>query len=127
LPIVKENDRDDVPVTAGYLHWRIPEPRLAWLRDNDQWRPLVRAYLTCVSYMDHQLGRVLDALDRSGHADDTIVVVLSDHGWHLGEKGMTGKLSLWERSTRVPLIFAGPGIFPSGRCARPAELLDLYP
>jgi arylsulfatase A-like enzyme len=77
--------------------------------------------------MDSQIGRVLAALDASGQADNTIVVVWSDHGWHLGEKGITGKNSLWERSTRVPLIFVGPGIAAGAKCARPAELLDLYP
>ena len=51
----------------------------------------------------------------------------SDHGWHLGEKGITGKNTLWERSTRVPLIFAGPGVAKAARCERPVELLDLYP
>jgi arylsulfatase A-like enzyme len=54
-------------------------------------------------------------------------VLWSDHGWHLGEKGITGKNSLWERSTRVPLLFAGPGVTAGARCSRPVELLDLYP
>jgi arylsulfatase A-like enzyme len=127
LPAVKENDRDDVPRFAGYLHWRLPEPRLAWLKQHDQWRPLVRAYLASTSFMDSQVGRVLDALDASGRATNTIVVLWSDHGWHLGEKGITGKNTLWERSTRVPLIFAGPGVAKGARCERPVELLDLYP
>jgi arylsulfatase A-like enzyme len=56
-----------------------------------------------------------------------LVVLWSDHGWHLGEKGISGKNSLWERSTRVPLILAGPGVTAGARCARPVELLDLYP
>jgi len=127
LPPLKENDREDVPRFAGYLHWRLPEPRLAWLQQHDQWRPLVRAYLASTSFMDSQVGRLLDALDASGRATNTVVVLWSDHGWHLGEKGITGKNSLWERSTRVPLIFAGPGVTRNARCSKPVELLDLYP
>jgi arylsulfatase A-like enzyme len=127
LPPVKEDDRDDVPEFAWYLHWKLPEPRLSWLRRAKQWRPLVRAYLASISFMDSQVGRVLDALDATGRAENTIVVLWSDHGWHLGEKGITGKNSLWERSTRVPLILAGPGVAKGARCDRPVELLDLYP
>jgi arylsulfatase A-like enzyme len=127
MPPVKEDDRDDVPEFAWYLHWKLPEPRLSWLRKTNQWRPLVRSYLACVSFMDSQVGRVLDALEATGRADDTVVVLWSDHGWHLGEKGITGKNSLWERSTRVPLIFAGPGVARQSQCSRPVELLDLYP
>jgi arylsulfatase A-like enzyme len=77
--------------------------------------------------MDSQVGRVLEALEKTGQAENTIVVLWSDHGWHLGEKGITGKNSLWERSTRVPLVFAGGGIAKDARCSRPAELLDMYP
>jgi arylsulfatase A-like enzyme len=127
MPPVKANDRDDVPEFAWYLHWKLPEPRLSWLEANHQWRPLVRAYLASISFMDSQVGRVLDALDASGLAGNTIVVFWSDHGWHLGEKGITGKNTLWERSTRVPLILAGPGIRAGGRSQQPVELLDLYP
>lgn len=127
LPAVKADDRDDTPRFSWYLHWKLPEPRLAWLKEANQWRPLVRAYLASISFVDSQVGRVLDALDRSGLADRTVVVLWSDHGWHLGEKGVTGKNTLWERSTRVPLIFAGPGIAAGARCDRPAELLDVYP
>jgi arylsulfatase A-like enzyme len=127
MPLVKAEDRDDLPAFASYLHWRLPEPRLAWLKEHDQWRRLVRSYLASVSFMDGQLGRVLDALDASGQAERTVIVLWSDHGWHLGEKGMTGKTTLWERSTRVPLIFAGPGVAKAARCDSPVELLDLYP
>jgi arylsulfatase A-like enzyme len=127
MPPVKDDDRADTPRFSWYLHWRLPEPRLAWLKEANQWRPLVRAYLASISFVDSQVGRVLDALDASGLAGNTIVVLWSDHGWHLGEKGITGKNTLWERSTRVPLIFAGPGVARGARCERPAELLDIYP
>lgn len=127
MPPVKPNDRDDVPRFAWYLHWTLPEPRLAWLQSSKQWRPLVRAYLASISFVDGQVGRLLDALDASGQADRTVVVLWSDHGWHVGEKGISGKNTLWERSTRVPLIFAGPGVAKGAKCTSPAELLDLYP
>jgi arylsulfatase A-like enzyme len=127
LPPVKDGDRADTPAFSWYLHWKLPEPRLSWLKAQRQWQPLVRAYLASVSFVDAMVGRLLDALNRTGQADRTIVVVWSDHGWHLGEKGITGKNSLWERSTRVPLLFAGPGIARNARCSRPVELLDLYP
>jgi choline-sulfatase len=127
LPPVLAGDRDDVPPFARFLHWQLPEPRLGWLERTGQWRNLVRSYLACTSFVDAQVGRVLDALETAGVAHSTIVVLWSDHGWHLGEKGITGKNSLWERSTRVPLVFAGPGITAGGRCRRPAELLDVFP
>jgi choline-sulfatase len=127
LPPIRDDDRADTPGFSWYLHWNLPEPRLRWLRDHHQWRNLVRAYLACTSFVDAQIGRVLDALEAAGLADNTVVVVWGDNGYHLGEKGISGKNSLWERSTRVPLIFAGPGVAAGGRCTRPAELLDLYP
>lgn len=127
MPPVKEDDRADTPRFSWYLHWKLPEPRLAWLREHGQWRPLVRAYLASISFVDSQVGRVLEALAASGLAENTIVILWSDHGWHLGEKGITGKNTLWERSTRVPLIFAGPQVSAGARCRRPVELLDIYP
>lgn len=127
LPPAPEGDRADVPEFAWYLNWYLPEPRLSWLLEHGEWRRKVRAYLATISYMDAQVGRVLNALERQGLADNTIVVLWSDHGYHLGEKGLTGKNTLWERSTRVPLIYAGPGISAGGRTARPTDLMDLYP
>ena len=108
-------------------NWSLPEPRLSWLKKANQWNSLVRAYLASTTFMDSQVGRLLEALEKSGQAENTLVVLVSDHGWHLGEKGISGKNSLWERSTRVPLIFAGPGVKAGQRCAEPAELLDIYP
>lgn len=127
LPKVLLNDRADTPRFSWYLHWMLPEPRLKFLKESNQWRNLVRSYLACTSFTDAQIGRLLHALDESGHRDDTIVVVWGDHGWHLGEKEITGKNTLWDRGTKVPLLFAGPGVTPGQRCGQPAELLDIYP
>ena len=127
LPPVLDNDRADTPRFSWYLHWKLPEPRLRFLKEASQWKNLVHSYLASTAFMDAQVGRIIDALDASPFADNTIVVLWSDHGWHLGEKAITGKNTLWERSTRVPLVFAGPKIATNATCFQPAELLDIYP
>jgi len=127
MPPLQRNDRDDTPLFSWYLHWKLPEPRFKFLEEANQWKNLVRSYLACTSFVDSQVGRVMKALEASGKADNTIIVLWSDHGWHLGEKLITGKNTLWDRSARVPLMFAGPGISSSAKCNQPAELLDMYP
>ncbi|MEY2880451.1 MAG: Choline-sulfatase, partial [Verrucomicrobiota bacterium] len=127
LPAIKRDDRADTPRFSWYLHWELPEPRLKWVEENKQWRNLVRSYLGATSFIDAQIGRILAALDAAGLAENTLVVVWGDHGWHLGEKGITGKNTLWDNGTRVPLIFAGPGVARGGRSTQPAELMDIYP
>ena len=127
LPVILRGDRADTPRFSWYLHWDLPEPRHAWLESAGQWRNLVRSYLACTRFVDAQIGRLLAALEASGRRDDTVVVLWGDHGWHLGEKGITGKNSLWDDGTRVPLVFAGPGVAAGGRVTSPAELLDIYP
>lgn len=126
MPPIDEHDRDDTPRFSWYLHWQLPEPRLRWLQEAGEDRSLVRAYLASTSFVDSMVGRVLEALESKGLSDSTMVVLWSDHGYHLGEKLISGKNTLWERSTRVPLVMAGPGIRP-GRCSQPVELLDMYP
>lgn len=127
LPEIKRDDRNDTPRFSWYIHWKLPEPRLKIIEEHGQLKNKVRSYLACVSFVDAQVGRVLDALEASGLQDETIVVCWSDHGYHLGEKEITGKNTLWDPATRVPLIVAGPGIAEAARCERPAELLDIYP
>ncbi len=127
LPPMLEDDRSDTPRFSWYLHWKLPEPRFKFLKEANEWSNLVRSYLACTSFVDSQVGRVMYALEKNGFADNTIIVIWSDHGWHLGEKQITGKNTLWDRSTRVPLIFAGPGVGKGGKCRKPAELLDMYP
>jgi choline-sulfatase len=93
------------------------------------WHKAVASYLATATFTDHCVGRLLDALEASAHADNTIVVLWSDHGFHLGEKMHWEKRSLWEESTRVPLIFSVPGIDTEqpAVCARPVGLIDVYP
>jgi len=92
------------------------------------WKEMVRAYLACVSFVDAQAGKVLDALESSPYADNTIVVFWSDHGQHLGEKRHWRKQALWEESTRVPLSIRLPESRNGGnRTQQPASLIDIYP
>ena len=127
LPKIRRDDRDDTPRFSWYLHWQLPEPRLKWVQENNQWRNLVHSNLACTSFVDAQIGRLLEALKATGRLENTIVVVWGDNGFHLGEKLITGKNTLWDEGTRVPLLFAGPGIKGGQRCLQPAELLDIYP
>lgn len=87
----------------------------------------IHGYLACISYADAMIGRVLDALEASPYADNTIVVLWSDHGYHLGEKGDWGKHTLWERTSNVPFIWAGPGLARGAKCDATVSLIDMYP
>lgn len=91
-------------------------------------RQVARAsYYGLCSFLDHQVGRVLDALDTSGQRSNTLVIYTSDHGDHNGDRGMWTKMSLFDESSGVPLLLAGPGI-PAGKtCETPASLIDLHP
>ncbi len=82
---------------------------------------------TTISENVPTLSSLSTTIEENGLKDDTIVVLWSDHGWHLGEKLITGKNTLWDDGTRVPLVFAGPGVKPGQVCVKPAELLDIYP
>lgn len=94
---------------------------------NEEWRELFRAYCAGTSFMDAQLGRVLDALDKNKLWDKTLVIFVGDHGYHTGERNWWNKNTLFERSCRAPLIVAAPGI-KGGRTSRSlVEFVDLYP
>ena len=90
-------------------------------------RGLTQAYLASISFVDHCVGTVIKGLEASPHRDNTIIVLWSDHGFHLGEKQHWAKRTLWEESTRVPLLFAGPGIEAGRTCREAVSLLDIYP
>ena len=87
----------------------------------NQWSAAVQGYLASIAYADAQIGRLLDALDNSPVADNTIIVFWMDHGWHLGEKEHWRKFALWEEATRTPLIFVAPGVQPGSRCKQPVQ------
>ena len=135
LPPVRNDDLRDVPEISRRIHELPKYPRLVFLQrnDNEQFRKCVQAYLACVAFVDHQVGRVLDALGKGPHADNTVVVLFSDHGYHLGEKDRVSKHSLWEESARVPLIVVpaksqGGQFGKAGQlCSKPVGLIDLYP
>ena len=94
--------------------------------DEDKQRELIHGYLACVAYVDAQVGRVLDHLDETGLAENTVVVLWGDHGWHLGDHGLWCKHTTFEQATRSPLIVAGPGV-ASGVHLSPVESVDLFP
>lgn len=91
-------------------------------------RHFVRAYLACTAFVDHEIGRVLDAIDASPFADNTIVIITSDHGFNMGEKGFLFKNALWEESARIPLLVRAPGVgTPNSVNETPVSLIDIYP
>ena len=93
----------------------------------DEMLHFLQGYLATVTFVDAQVGRLLDELDRLRLTDDTIVVLFGDHGFHLGEHGLWHKHTLFEESCRTPLIIAAPGMAADKRCPRTVELLDLFP
>ena len=134
LPNVLENDLDDVPEIGR--RWVLDRKPLIAEEAVKQYSPtyrreLVHAYHACVALVDDCIGQVLDELDKSPYADNTIVVLCSDHGWHLGEKHHWRKWMPWEESTRSLLIVRTPkainGGSPGSTCQRTVGLIDIYP
>jgi len=126
-PNAPEDDLDDVPAVAKkFAAARLEEHDR--IRREGKWRDAVRAYLACISFADRMIGYLLEALEQSAYAKNTVVVLWSDNGWHLGEKRHWHKTTLWQRSTHVPLVFAGPGVAQAGTARNmPVSLLDIYP
>ncbi|MFP4156497.1 MAG: sulfatase [Opitutales bacterium] len=90
-------------------------------------RRWTQAYLACVAYADDCIGTVLNALESGPHAENTLVVLVSDNGYHMGEKEWLFKNSCWEESTRIPFVCAGPGVAEGAECDQPVSLVDLFP
>ncbi len=133
LPAHRDDDLDDIP-PAG-VKMASPARDHAAVIKHDQWHAAVQGYLASISYADGQVGRLIDALDASPNAKNTVVVLWTDHGWHLGEKKHWRKFSLWEEATRTPLIFVAPrgtprlsqGTTAGTHIDKPVSLLDIYP
>jgi arylsulfatase A-like enzyme len=121
----REGDLKDVPKAHSKMQ------HIAWakrIRDAGQWKPAIQAYLACTAMADDLIGQIVGALEKSKYADNTIILLWSDHGFQLGEKERWAKYSLWERATRVNMVWVAPGVTkPGSTSARPVNLLDIYP
>lgn len=126
LPNVNDDDLDDIPQAGKKM--ANPGKDHKNVTTANQWRQAVSGYLASITFADAMIGRLLDGLEQSQYADDTIIVFWGDHGWHLGEKLHWRKFTLWEEATRCPLIISVPRSTENGeRCNRTVSLLDVYP
>ncbi len=136
LPATIKNDLEDVPE----ILWKDPNVSLGeWKHQRflrlleaggiPMWKRWIQAYLACCAFVDDQVGKILNALEDSPYAENTIVVLTSDHGYNMGEKETLFKYTLWEESARVPLIISTPEMKNQhpGACNKPVSLLDIYP
>ncbi|SHJ62247.1 Arylsulfatase A [Rubritalea squalenifaciens DSM 18772] len=126
-PPYRKDDLNDVPEISKKLNIDPRMPTTEELKLRGQWGDLLQSYLACASFTDHYIGEVLKALEDSPYKENTIIVLISDHGYHMGEKNTFQKHSLWERSSHVPMVIAGPGVKPGQSSKAPVGLIDLYP
>lgn len=133
IPVVPSDEMNDIPLIGKAIAYNYGVSNMGDYQavtgmGDDYWRHLVHSYLACVTFVDDQVGRVIKALEDSKYADNTIIVLWSDHGQSLGEKMNFRKMSLWEGSTKVPLYILTPETKMNGKaCSKPVSLLDLYP
>ncbi|MBI9018455.1 MAG: sulfatase [Phycisphaerae bacterium] len=125
LPIVPDDDMDDIPPQGQKLS-KTRRADFERIKKAGKWQEAIQHYLASITFADAQVGRLLDTLQASDYADNTVVVFWSDHGWHLGEKNHWHKMTLWEEATRVPFYICAPGI-ANGQFDGPVSLLDIYP
>jgi arylsulfatase A-like enzyme len=126
LPPTTKDDLKDIP-PAG-IRMSKPKGDHAAILNSGRWKEAVQAYLATIAFCDSQVGRLLESLEKSAYADNTIVCLWSDHGWSLGEKEHWRKFALWEEPTRSVFIWKVPGVTPAGKqCAVPVDLMSIYP
>jgi len=127
MPPYLPDDFNDIPDFAKIVAEAPMMPSTEELIKSNEWKDVVQAYLACVAFVDEQIGKVLNALDNSKYASNTIVVLWADHGYHLGEKNRFAKQALWERDTRTVLIFRQRNDKGGKECNAPVQLVDIYP
>ena len=126
LPKVLKEDLADVP-PAG-IRMAKPDGDHAAMLASGRWKEAVQGYLAAITFCDAMIGRLIDGFDKSTYKDNTIVILWSDHGWHLGEKEHWRKFALWEESTRAPFLMIVPGLTsPGSVCNRPVDYMNIYP
>lgn len=134
LPLTLEGDLDDIPqpgIDFAHAAWSAGTHKT--VVEHGKWHEGVLAYLATITFADAQVGKVLDALDKSPHADNTWIILWSDHGWSLGQKEHWGKHEPWQASVKVPFIIVPPKSYSGDElrrgspCPAPVSLLDIYP
>ncbi|WP_395142793.1 sulfatase [Armatimonas sp.] len=126
LPPTQKDDLRDVP--AGGIKMAKPKGDHVEMLASGRWKEAVQGYLAAISYCDDQVGRILDAYDKSPEKKNTMIVFWGDHGWHLGEKEHWRKFALWEEATRAPFIWVVPGVTkPGGMSTRTVDFMSIYP
>ena len=127
IPTVLPGDIADLPA-AGKKFASQRREDLDLVQEAGKFRSMIRAYLASITFADFLIGNLLDELEASKYADNTIIVLWSDHGWHFGEKQHLHKMTLWERATRIPFVISLPKrSMPRGQCNAPVSLIDLFP
>lgn len=131
-PVTLPDDLADIPPYAveRFIGQRQIDKQRELAKNGNYWEQMIRAYLACISFADDRIGMILDALDRSAYADNTIIVLVGDNGYHLGEKERWAKSALWREACHVPLIIAGPrsgNRISKGKCEAVVSSLDIYP
>ncbi|MDB6075012.1 MAG: betC 3 [Verrucomicrobiaceae bacterium] len=126
LPPHSEHDLDDVPPEG--IKMAKPQGDHAAMVASGRWKEAVQGYLAACAYTDMNIGRLMEAFDKSAYKDNTIIVFWGDHGWHLGEKEHWRKFTLWEEAARAPLIWIAPGLTkPNSLCERTVDFMSIYP
>jgi len=138
LPATKDDDLNDVPPfgkrlarevfdPSGDRNFATPGGDHNNILKHHQWKNAVQGYLAAISFADAQVGKLLEALQSGPNAENTIVILWGDHGWHLGQKQHWRKHAVWEVSSKTPLVISAPGIAQGRLCHRPVGLIDIYP